>query len=194
MTARGSGRRLCGLVLAAGGSRRFGRPKQLATVDGVPLVKRAVALARCACDLPVIVVTGADGERVAECLSGLEVRIVPNPDWQDGLSGSLRAGIGAVDAGCDAVLVLPCDLPHLHEDDVDELVAAWREHPDRPAAARFDGVLGIPAILPAVAFDKVTRARGDEGARSYLRRGDVEVTAVSLTAAGRDVDVPGDLD
>ena len=185
---------LRGLVLAAGASRRFGRPKQLVTVNGVTMVERAVALALHACDPPVIVVTGAEGKRVGECLVDRDVRIVPNPNWRDGLASSLHAGIGSVGSGCDAVLVLPCDLPRLTEDDLDRLTAAWSERPHLPAAALYDGVLGIPAILPVTHFGEIARNTGDQGARDFLRHSGVEVTTVPIEAAGWDVDAPGDLE
>jgi CTP:molybdopterin cytidylyltransferase MocA len=157
------------------------------------MVERAVALALHACDPPVVVVTGAESDRVGGCLVGLDVHIVPNPRWRDGLASSLRAGIGAVDNRYDAVLVLPCDLPRLDASDLDRLSAAWRARPDLPAAARFDGVLGIPAILPAAVFGEIEHATGDHGARNYLRRDDIEVTTVPLAMAGCDVDAPEDL-
>lgn len=184
---------LQGLVLAAGESSRFGSPKQLVRIGGVPLVRRAVTLAQGVCKGPVIVVVGAASGRVVECLAGLHVCTVTNPRWADGLAGSLRAGLAAIEGDRRGVLVLPCDLPRLCHDDLARLVGAWTKRADLPAAAEFEGVLGIPAILPAVLLPDIDLTVADQGARSFLRRTDVEVTAVPMASAAVDLDAPGDL-
>lgn len=181
---------LQGLVLAAGESSRFGSPKQLVEVGGVPLVRRTVALAQGVCEGPVIVVVGADSGRVVECLEGLHVRIVTNPRWAEGLAGSLRAGLVAIEADRLGVLVLPCDLPRLSHEDLARLVGAWAGRAELPAAARFEGVLGIPAILPTRLLPHIDLTAPDQGARDFLRRADVEVTAVPMATAARDLDEP----
>jgi molybdenum cofactor cytidylyltransferase len=177
-------------VLAAGESSRFGSPKQLVEVGGVPLVRRTVTLAQGVCEGPVIVVVGAASRRVVECLEGLHVRIVTNPRWAEGLAGSLRAGFAAIEADRRGVLVLPCDLPRLRHDDLSRLVEAWAGRAELPAAARFEGVLGIPAILPTGLLPRIDLTAADQGAREFLRRADVDVTAVPMAAAARDLDEP----
>lgn len=181
---------LQGLVLAAGESSRFGSPKQLVEVGGVPLVRRTVLLAQGVCEGPVVVVVGAASGRVVQCLQGLHVRIAANPRWAEGLAGSLRAGLVAIEADRRGVMVLPCDLPRLCHKDLARLVSAWGRRAELPAAARFEGVLGIPAILPTGLLPHIDLAAADQGARNFLRRADVEVTAVPMAAAARDIDKP----
>src|SRR4051812_30585187 len=76
--------RIAGVVLAAGGSSRLGRPRQLLTVGGEPLVRRAAVQALAACD-EVLVVVGAVAEQVAHALAGLPLRVVLNRAWADGM-------------------------------------------------------------------------------------------------------------
>ncbi len=98
-------------MLAAGLSSRMGRNKLLATVAGKPLLRHAVDSALASRLTPLVVVTGHDAAAVRESLSGLDVTFVQNPDYADGLSTSLRAGLAALPDDCDGGLVLLGDMP-----------------------------------------------------------------------------------
>src|SRR5262249_22248058 len=96
-TPQPDGRRIAAVVLAAGRSTRMGGPnKLLAEIRGRPLVRITVETALASRADPVIVVTGHERDRVEQALAGLDVRLVHNPDYADGLSTSLKAGIAAV--------------------------------------------------------------------------------------------------
>jgi len=177
-----------GLVLAAGGSRRLGRPKQTVRIDGVPLLRRTVLIVAEICGSPVTVVTGANAEHAAACVADLDIVLAHNPRWASGLSGSLAVGLESLAAGCGAARVVPCDLPRLSRADLASLLAAWTQAPDRPAAASHGGVVGAPAILPERMFPELLSGSGDTGARDLLRRGDVPVTTVDLPSAAIDLD------
>lgn len=185
--------RLRGLVLAAGASRRLGQPKQIVRVGGIALVRRTVLLIADVCGCPVTVVTGAHAARVATCLQGLDVMLVHNADWREGLASSLTIGLESVSPDGDAALVAPCDLPGLAQSDLERLVNAWRQDPDQAAAAAYSGVVGTPAILPLHVLPQLAANAGDRGARDLLRRGDLPVTAVDFPSARRDVDDADDL-
>src|SRR4051794_5950231 len=103
--------RVAALVLAAGSSARMGRPKQLLDWDGRPLVRAAAEVALAARLSPLLVVVGGAAAEVANALEDLPLRIVANPDYANGQSTSLRAGISALDSDTDAVVVLLGDQP-----------------------------------------------------------------------------------
>jgi molybdenum cofactor cytidylyltransferase len=84
------------IVLAAGGSSRLGSPKQLIEVQGRPLVRRYVDMANALCGRQVVVVTGAAQRAVESMLAGVGATMIPNPDWQIGLSTSVRTGLRAL--------------------------------------------------------------------------------------------------
>jgi molybdenum cofactor cytidylyltransferase len=193
MTDAGHGGRLVALLLAAGAASRFGAAKQLATVDGVPLVVRAVRALAPVCEGGVLVVTGAYQEDIARTLVGESARCVYNPAWREGMAASIRQGIAAIGASADAVLLAVADQPGLRTQDYAELVAAWRGAPAQPAAAVYAGAPGVPAIFPRGEFTHLTSLQGDRGARSLLRSA-AAVTRVELPAAAWDVDRPADLD
>lgn len=184
---------LTAVVLAAGGSSRLGRPKQLLRHGGEPLIARAARLAQRAAGGRVIVVLGAERLRLQSSLRrrGHAVYVAYNARWRDGLAGSLRTGLACVPASAKAALVLLTDQALLDAADLERLVAHWLRRPDRPAAACYDGDAGAPAIIPRRLFRHVRRLDGDIGARHLLRELP-GLTLVGMPAAGFDVDTPAD--
>jgi CTP:molybdopterin cytidylyltransferase MocA len=182
------------ILLAAGGSRRLGAPKQLVTIDGETLVRRA-ALALLTTDpVQLYVVVGAMAESVYASVADLGVRRVECLDWSLGLSASLRAGIGVLPLETESALVALCDQPALDAAHLARIVQRSREHPDRAVASAYDGVLGVPALLPRSWFADIATLHGDVGARELLRRNAAAVEAVDAPALAQDVDEPGDED
>ncbi len=186
-----SGPRLAGAVLGAGGATRFGRPKQVATFNGHPMITLAARNALEFCEAGVAVLTGAHAERVARAVAGLPVRLVHHDDWAEGLGSTLRAAIDTAPA-CDGLLVLACDQPGVSSERLALLVDAWRRDPDRPAAAAYAGVLGVPAVLPLPAARKA-RFAPERGAQAWLKAWPGGATAVAMPAAKDDVDTPEEL-
>jgi molybdenum cofactor cytidylyltransferase len=193
--------RVAGVLLAAGAARRFGAPKQLASLDGRPLITYALEHMLAVRSLAgVLVVVGAHGGAVAAAVAGHEgARVVACPDWGEGLAASLRTGVAAADAqGADAVLIHLADLPRVTPE-VMRLIseraldAAGRLR-DEPVRATFDGAPGHPVVLPRGRFGLVARLRGDEGLRSILGgRGTIRVEVGHL-ADPVDVDLPEHLE
>lgn len=181
-----------GLLLAAGGSRRLGQPKQLLELAGVPLVRRAATDLARVCGGGVTVMTGADAEAVAGALGGLGLSLCHNPRWRAGLAGTIAAGLAAL-GDWRAVLIAACDQPGITAAELGRLVAAWAADPARPAAARYDGVTGIPALFPRAWEGRLMALEGDQGARALLRDRSAEITAVDLPGAATDVDAPADV-
>lgn len=184
-------RGLAGLILAAGSGSRFGGPKQLELLGGVPLVVRAARLAGAICDAGVVVVTGAAHRQVVDALQGEPARAVFNPAWAEGMGASLRQGVSALPADIAGILVLLADQAAVDRADLDRLRAAWRLRPGQPAAAAFENRIAAPAIFPADWRGRFAALHGDQGARRLLRAG--PVTEVSMASAALDVDTPDDL-
>jgi nicotine blue oxidoreductase len=184
---------VAGLVLAAGGGRRYGGPKALVRYGDGLLVERAIRVVRDGGCAPIVVVLGAAADRVrAEAvLDG--VTVVDNPDWATGMGSSLRAGLRAL-ARTDAVaaVVQLVDTPGVTPGAV--RLFAGLAAPDVLARATYGGRPGHPVLLgrshwPAIA----ERAAGDQGARDYLAEHAAEVRTVACDAVadGADLDVPG---
>jgi CTP:molybdopterin cytidylyltransferase MocA len=182
------------VVLAGGGSRRFGRSKLLRRIGGETLLKHAARQATRVAGSRCLVVLGANASRLAVELRGLPASAVVNHAWRKGMACSLQAGVGALPRSARAALVLLADQYAVDARDLRRLAAAWSERPAQAAAALVDARPGAPAILPRSLFPKILRLKGDEGARSLLRERGLPVTGVELAAAGRDLDDRRDLE
>ncbi len=177
-----SGRpRIGGLVLAAGLSSRMGRNKLLIEVNGKPLVAHAAEAALAAGLDPVVVVTGHQAEAVKMALDGLPVAWTHNPEFADGLAGSLKAGLAALPAQVDGVLVCLGDMPTLTADHMKRIVAAFNPLEGRGICVpTFHGKRGNPVLLGSQFFAEMRGLAGDSGARSLFARHDELVCEVAM--------------
>jgi molybdenum cofactor cytidylyltransferase len=156
------------IVLAAGGSRRLGRAKQLLTRDGETLVHRAVRLAIATGAARVVLVTGADHERIAEAVAGLKVEVAFNPRWESGLASSLQLAAHALRLHAGHVLILGCDQPALEDVHLQRLLAGAATAASGCAATQHADRLGSPAVLAAALPCAADRLQGDRGFGAYL--------------------------
>jgi molybdenum cofactor cytidylyltransferase len=178
------------VLLAAGASRRLGQPKQLVLVAGEPLLRRMARIAL-AGGGPVLVVLGCQAEAMAAALEGLPLTLVANPEWQEGMAASLRAGVRALPPGASGALLMVCDQLAVAAPLLAGLQAAHRAAPEAVVACGYGGTRGIPAILPARCFPELLALTGDRGGRSLLQGGDVVV--LPFPEGERDLDRPEDL-
>jgi molybdenum cofactor cytidylyltransferase len=187
--------RLGAIVLAAGGSSRMGSSKQLLQLRGISLVARATDAALDSGARPVVVVVGADAEKVRAAVAGRPILAPLNPDWATGLASSIRVGISALlaaDGTLDAVVVAPCDQPGLSAEVIGQLTDTHRST-GRIAAARYGGRNGAPAVFGRGHFATLSALSGDEGARRLLNADLRAVATVDLPALGADLDTPADV-
>jgi molybdenum cofactor cytidylyltransferase len=188
------GRNIAALVLGAGRSSRMGGPnKLLAEIAGRPLVRIVVEEVLASRARPVIVVTGHQRERVEGALSSLPVQFVHNQDFADGLGSSLRAGIAALPARADGVIVCLGDMPQVDAAIIDRLVGAI--DPDKGtliAVPTIDGKRGNPVVWSRRFFHELMAVEGDIGARHLIGHYSEAVIEVPLTgtAALTDIDTP----
>jgi CTP:molybdopterin cytidylyltransferase MocA len=187
---------IAGVVLAAGEGRRFGGGKQLAELEGRPLLEHALAASAEGGLEPRFVVLGANAQRI---LAGVDLHgheVVVCPGWDEGMAASLRAGVDAArSAGADAILITLGDQPRVKAEAIGRVLAA-RGGPDgtsRAVRASYDGVPGHPALLEGSLFDALLALRGDEGARGVFRSAGTHLVACEDVAVPTDVDEAGDL-
>ena len=181
------------IVLAAGGSSRFGSPKQLVRVDGRPLLHAAVSRSVEVAGHSVSVVLGAHASELAPLLSHSSASVVINRDWREGLASSIRAGVMRLPGSCNGVMLVLADQAAVSAEDLRRLASTWRRQPDYIVAAQYGATLGAPAIFPASTFRDLTELRGDRGAQSLFRRNPDRVIRVPMDSAAIDIDTPEDL-
>jgi len=193
--------RVACILLAAGGSRRMGRPKQLLPWRGTTLVAHAAnAAAEAGCGR-VFAVVGAAREEVSAALAGTGAECVVNADWEDGLSSSIRTGLCAAQAEearsgapWDGALVLLADQPHVSSASLGALVARFRAvaRARAIAASAYAGTLGPPAVFGRAHFPALCALEGDAGAKAVLAANEADVLAVPFEPGAVDVDTPAD--
>jgi molybdenum cofactor cytidylyltransferase len=185
------------IILAAGASRRLGQPKQLVRIGEEALLGRTVRLVMESGAGPVFVVLGAHREAITGEIDLTGVHAVFNPDWEQGMASSIRAGIVALQwelPDVAAVLLLVCDQLRLTAAHLRELTAVFDAGAE-PAivASAYAGIAGIPAIFPASEFETLLTLRGDEGARRLMRNPRCSLETVSFDGGEVDVDTLADL-
>lgn len=179
------------VVLAAGGSRRLGHPKQLLTRDGETLVHRATRLAAASGARRTIVVTGADHPRIAAAVDDLGVEVVTNPQWETGLASSLKLAAQVLQHHAGRVLILGCDQPGLEAAHLRQLLSAACEAFSGCAATRQGDRLGSPAAVPATLLQTADLLQGDRGFGTYFNAlGPGTVWGLHAPELQLDIDCP----
>jgi len=191
-------RGVCAIILAAGGATRFGGPKLLHPLPGrphTPLLLAVVETVRAAAPDTIVVVVGAGAPALIALLADQPVEIVENPDWAEGLSASMRAGLGRVPAAAEAALFVLADQPWVQPATLRALGAAYRAGDAAIVVPTYQGRRGNPVLFDRSAFAALGEIRGDQGGRALLRGGQFRVLETPTTdpAILLDVDAPADL-
>jgi molybdenum cofactor cytidylyltransferase len=183
------------VVLAAGGSIRFGKPKQLAIFHGEPLVRRIVTAAKDAGCAPVVVVVGASAAQITPALAGLPVSIIEHPNWSNGLGSSIAVGVmhaASITPDLDAAILLPCDQPFVNAVMLRQLIQVHRESKKPIVASAYAETLGVPALFDRSCFEELLQLTGDSGAKGIILARQSDVTAFDFPAAAIDIDTATD--
>jgi CTP:molybdopterin cytidylyltransferase MocA len=181
-----------GIVLAAGGGTRFGGGKQLAFLDGRPLLEHAVRAMTSAPVGRVIVVLGAEAEHV---LAGVDLHGADPlvcERWSEGQSASLACGLAEL-ADCEAVVVTLGDQPRVSPDAIRRVIAG-RGNGAAAVRATYGSGPGHPVLLERVLFDRLRDVSGDHGARNLLMSVQTREIPCDDLGGGADVDTPAELD
>jgi len=186
------------ILLAAGGSRRLGRPKQTVEFEGESIVGRA-ARNLISLDIgPVVVVSGSGHHKVSKLLKKYEIDTVLNESWEQGIGSSITVGMHRLPADVSGVLIALCDQWMLKSQDFKALLHQW--HCDISAITvscwgnREDGYFGPPVIFPRRLFSELKQLEGDLGARAIIQKYIQHVTFVEMKNAAQDLDEPSDLE
>jgi len=175
-----------GVVLAAGGARRFGAPKQLAPLRDRPLLEHALAVMAAAPLDRLVVVLGAHAAAIRREVDLHGAEPVLCTEWDRGQSASLRAGVAAL-RDAETVVVALGDQPFLSPRAVDALIGARR--PGAQAVrATYGGFPGHPVLLERSMFSAILALSGDEGARHLLAGPGVRDVACDGLGRPDDVD------
>ena len=183
------------VLLAAGESARFGRPKQLLPYRGRSLLRHAIECALGGGCEPVLVVLGARAAEVRSEVEATTARVVLNERWSDGIGGSIAAGVEALRTGwpdARGALLLACDQPRLTPELVRELLGHAQGSGRPIVACEYAGTLGIPAVFDRALHAELASLRGPGGAKGLIESRIDDVLRVPWPGGALDVDRPDD--
>lgn len=182
-----------GLILAAGAATRFGSPKQLAQLEGRPLLQHAVdAMLSVEAFDRVVVVVGHASAHVRDAIDFGVAEVVDCPSWDQGMAASLRCGLTRLE-GCERVVITLGDQPRITAEVIAAVLAACRG--GVPAArAVYHGEPGHPVAVGPEVLARVGELRGDAGFREMLQDVEVRTVEAGQLAHPDDVDTPEELE
>lgn len=184
------------VILAAGGSTRLGKSKQLLQINNQTLVYR---IAKTACDLlpqypqlHIHMITGKDHLQVEEAVSSLSVQCYLNQHWQKGMGSSIYCAMNVLSDNSNAVLFLSCDQVLLGLTDIQKLIDSWINKPDKIVAGSYENTRGIPVIFPKSYYSELIELAPEQGAKPILNKYHKKVISVEMPNARQDLDTPED--
>jgi len=185
------------IILAAGSSSRLGKPKQLLDFQTETFIKHTVKTALQTACKPIIVVNGFLQEELNLELENLPVKVVHNPDWEQGIGSSIRAGTTALSKiessdQIDAVLILLCDQPLITAQHLNQLITQFYLDKRSIAATNYAAIQGVPAIFGKSLFPILQTLPGDRGAQWLFKEYQDQLTVVPFKGAAIDVDTEDD--
>lgn len=186
-------KRHAALLLAAGGSTRLGRPKQLLRIGAVPLVRHVARLLLATQPECLVVVSGGADAAVRATLADLNVLMVRNEDWQTGLASSLRCGHQALAGSSLPLLIAGTDQPCLTERHLHGLLEQDADGKDVITSYGEDG-RGIPVLLSPATQQRIQGLQGDTGLRQLWKNTQTAPICVCAPELGFDIDTPEQLD
>lgn len=181
------------IILAAGASTRMGQPKQQLVYKQQTLLQRAMQAAAGVADSKVLVVLGANNQVILTEVDSTVADIVINPDWEQGMASSIKAGITALlqlYPNADSALLILCDQPFVDTELLNQLVQFKTD--EAIIASAYQNTIGAPVLFGKNRFPQLQQLQGQEGAKKLLMQYPDEVTTVPFEKGAVDIDTPAD--
>jgi len=184
------------VVLAAGGSSRLGRPKQLVEFKGKTLLEHTMAKVDMLGFQTKILVLGANQGKIQQKISSDGFKVITNPNWEQGMASSIKTGLEAALAeenGLDHVLFLVSDQPFLERVNLIKLVHTQLTTKPKATYSKYGDNIGVPAIFGKAAFPLLLKLEGDEGAKKLMHLENFNFCTETFKNGGFDVDTEEDV-
>lgn len=180
------------VILAAGGSKRMGSPKQFLTYKGHSLLRHVAEIASKSDATMTYVVAGAGVSRIQTELVNLPIQFVENPHWHEGLSSSIRAGISALPDNISAALLMLCDQPKVTSNLLNTIIMSYLLSGKLIVACEYSEILGVPALFDHSLFPALLKLKGDQGAKGIITRYADTAVPIPFPEGAIDIDTPFD--
>ena len=184
------------VILAAGESRRMGRPKQLLPINGQPLLLRVVEEALSSPVSHVMVVLGSNHESHRELLETYPVHLINNPDWKKGIGTSIRRGVEEMMTrvkGLDAILVMVGDQPAIRFEYLSHMINTYQQTSSLAIASGYANTYGVPVLFDKSLFDELLNLNDDQGAKTIISSRRNEILVLDCPEGELDLDTPDDV-
>lgn len=184
------------IILAAGSSSRLGQPKQNLHFQHRTLLQRTIETALISGCEPVVVVVGANSQLVKPFIQDQHIHLVDNPDWEEGMSSSIRIGITALAKfpKVDSSVILLCDQPFISSQLIGDMIRKQKETGKLIVACNYNHTLGVPALFHKSFFNVLLSLTGSDGAKKLLKNHSQEIVIVPFDKGSIDIDTPEDYD
>ena len=182
------------IVLAAGESKRMGRPKQMLAWQGKTLLRQVLENLIRSDAGEIILVLGHEAEAISKSLTESQIKIVINPDYKQGMASSLRHGLLAMDPESEAFLVLLADQPDIGPEIMNRMIREFKQANPRRGIVRpvYRGLRGHPVLIGVRYLQEALQLQGDVGARQILANHPEDILEIEVNQDGilRDIDTP----
>ena len=181
------------IILAAGESNRLGRPKQNLLFQGQTLLQRAVGTALASACMPVIVVLGANADRIMPIANA---NTIYNNDWKEGMASSIRLAVRAItkDASVSTIIIMLCDQPFVSAELLNSMIKTQRQTGKSIVACTYNGTTGAPVLFTKAWFTELLLLQGQEGAKKIIKAHPGHVATIAFKQGGTDIDTQADYD
>ena len=183
------------IILAAGNSSRLGEPKQLLRYKNKTLLENTIAAASALPNSVIIVVTGANHELIQKELYTKSVIICYNPDWENGMSTSINAGLKkllTLHPDIQKCIFTVCDQPYLSGAVFEDLLKEYFKTKKGIIASSYSQTLGTPVLFDKKYFDALLELKGQEGAKKIITQFAEDTTSVLFENGAVDIDTVED--
>ena len=177
------------IILAAGASRRMGRPKQLLPYRGQTLLGHIIQCVLVSSCSPVIVVLGAHADKITPTIEHFSIEIVNNSDWLQGMSSSIQCGLNYLrDRFIEGVIFLACDQPFISTEIIEQLINLHTQSDKPIIASQYGEIIGVPALFARSVCPELMQLKGDVGAKSIIQKNRDRVATIKFNGGEIDLD------
>ena len=185
------------IILAAGTSRRLGKPKQLIPYLGKPLIQNITEVAINSSYQPIIVVLGAYKDIIEPHLNHFNINLAFNEKWSQGISTSIKCGLNYIqklESNLDGIILMLCDQPFVSSHLINQLVVKYRQENPLIVACEYSDIIGVPALFDKSLFSELFNLTGDIGAKKLILRYHKDVLKIPFAKGEIDLDTLDDIE
>ena len=177
------------ILLAAGESKRMGKPKQLMPWHQGTILERAIDNLLESAVNEVVVVVGYQAEEVVKVIATRPVAVAVNPDYEQGMSTSIAAGLRLIDNSAGAVMLALGDQPLIDSRTINRLLDEFHNHDKGIALPAYQGRRGHPVIFAIKYKAELLKLTGDAGGRQIIKDHPDDILEMAVDSAGVITDI-----